>query len=184
MTFNEIHLRNAFLIKLSPFEDERGYFVRMYCKKEFKEIGFNKEFVQVNHSLNKFRHTFRGFHYQIPPFSETKLIRCMSGKVRDYIIDIRKNSPTFLQHFAIDLSADKAEMILVPEGFAHGYITLEDNSGLVYFHTEFYKPGFEGGLRHNDPELKINLPFNPKIISDRDTEFPLISESQFEGLVI
>jgi len=184
MTFIETPLKNAYVIDLSPFNDDRGYFVRMFSKDEFREIGFDEEFVQINHAVNILKNTFRGFHYQVPPFSETKLICCVSGKVQDYIIDIRKNSPTFLKSFTLELSEEKPQMLLVPHGFAHGYITKTNNAGMIYFHTSFYKPGFEGGLQYNDPYLNIELPEKPEIISDRDLNFPLISESQFEGLEI
>ena len=184
MIFLETILKDAYLVKPEPFTDDRGYFSRMFCKDKFRKIGFQKEFVQFNHSLNTHKHTLRGFHYQVPPFIETKLIGCISGRVLDCIIDIRKNSTTFLKSFSIELSATDPHMVLVPEGFAHGYITLEDKSGMVYFHTAFYKPGFERGLRYNDPALDIQLPVQPEIVSEKDRNLPLIEETQFEGLDI
>jgi dTDP-4-dehydrorhamnose 3,5-epimerase len=184
MDFKETPLKDAYVIHLKPFTDERGYFVRMFCKDEFSKIGFNKEFVQMNHAMNKHNHTFRGFHFQFPPFSETKLIRCVSGKVQDYIIDIRRNSPTFLQSFTIELSESSHQVLLVPEGFAHGYVTLRKNSGLIYFHTAFYKPGFDSGLRYNDPRLDVKLPVTPEIVSEKDLNYPFIDDLKFNGLEI
>ena len=144
MIFTETGLSGAFVVEPEPFIDERGSFARVYCKDEFKHIGSIKEFVQINHSVNKLKGTFRGLHYQLPPFTETKLIRCIHGKVFDVIVDIRTKSDTFLKHFAINLSAVNMKMILVPEGFAHGFLTLKDNSQMIYHHTALYKPGFEG----------------------------------------
>ncbi|MEZ5082522.1 MAG: dTDP-4-dehydrorhamnose 3,5-epimerase [Bacteroidales bacterium] len=183
MTFEETNLNGAWVITLSPFIDERGSFVRMFCKDEFAKEGFTDEFVQINHSTNISKGTFRGLHYQKPPFSETKLIRCIRGKVFDIIVDIRQGSGTFLQHFTIELTPDNSKILLVPEGFAHGYITLENNSDLVYFHTSFYKPGFENALNYKDPKLNIQLPIEPKIISDKDKNHQFIHPN-FEGIKI
>lgn len=183
MIFTETKLSGAFLIKPEPFVDERGLFARVYCKDEFTKINFHDEFVQFNHSVNKIKGTFRGFHYQLPPFSEVKLIRCVRGKVFDVIVDIRKNSKTFLKHFSVELSEENMKMLLIPKGFAHGFLTLEDNSHMIYHHTEYYKPGFEGGLRFDDPLLKIDLPELPKIISEKDKNNPLITNT-FKGIEI
>jgi len=177
LKFSKTHLKGLYVIDTEPFVDERGQFFRTFCKKEFAEIGHTKEFVQINHSINKFKGTFRGFHYQIPPFKEIKVVRCISGKVLDIIIDIRKNSDTFLQHYQIELSEENKKMIYIPEGFAHGFITLEDNSQLIYYHSSFYVPNFEGGLRFDDDLIDINFPIEPKIISDRDNNFSLITDA-------
>lgn len=184
MNFQETPLRKSFVIHLDPKIDFRGYFVRIFCKEEFEKIGLEKEFVQINYASNKHKYTFRGFHYQVPPFSEIKLIRCVSGRVQDFIIDIRKDSPTFLKSFSIELSENIQQMLLVPDGFAHGYITLEENSALIYFHTAFYKSGYEGGLNYNDPALDIHMPAVPEFISERDLHWPSIKESRFRGLKI
>ena len=159
MTFNKTFIEGVYTAHLSPFKDERGSFVRMFCLDEFKAIGFEKEIVQMNHSVNSFKGTFRGFHFQYPPFSETKIIRCIRGEVLDIIIDIRKNSPTFLKSFAVNLSAENNTMILVPDGMAHGFLTLKDQSELIYLHTSFYKPGFEGAIRYNDPAIDVEATF-------------------------
>ncbi len=184
MIFEETYLKDAYIVNLEPHTDKRGYFARLYCKDEFNEIGFKKEFVQINQSLNKHKHTFRGFHYQVPPFSETKLIRCVSGGIIDFIIDIRKDSPTFLKSFSVELSERNSRMLLIPDGFAHGFLTLEDNTSILYFHTEFFAPGYDNGLRFSDPELHIDFPFSPEIISEKDLEWPLIKERSFSGLEI
>jgi dTDP-4-dehydrorhamnose 3,5-epimerase len=184
MIFQETLLKNAYVINLSPYVDNRGYFTRMFSKDEFRNIGFNEEIVQINHAFNKDRFTFRGFHYQKPPFSETKIIRCITGKVQDYIIDIRKGSLTFLKSFSVELSEQDNLMIVVPEGFAHGYLTLTKNTRLVYFHTSFYVPGYEGGICYNDSSLDIKFPHKPKIISERDLCHPLIENIAFEGIEV
>lgn len=176
MIFTETPLKGAFVIEPEPFVDERGLFARVYCKNEFEAIGNIKEFVQVNQSINKSKGTFRGLHYQLPPFTEVKLIRCIRGKVFDIIVDLRKNSKTFLQHFNIEMSEDNMKMLYVPEGFAHGFLSLEDNSQMIYQHTAFYKPGYEAGLRFNDPALKIKLPFMPEIITEKDKSYPFITK--------
>lgn len=181
MIFTETPLKQAFVVEPEPFVDDRGSFTRVYCKNEFEAIGFKSEFVQVNQSVNKRKGTFRGIHYQFPPFAEVKLIRCIKGKVFDLIVDIRKNSDTFLQHFGVELSEGNMKMIFVPEGFAHGFLTLEDNSQMIYHHTQFYKPGFEAGLRFDDPALKIKLPEMPKVISEKDKLNPLIT-NLFKGI--
>lgn len=182
MIFEETYLKDVYVIKLEPYYDERGYFVRLFCDEEFKAISFNKNFVQINHSSNKHQYTFRGFHYQVPPFSETKLIRCVSGRLIDYIIDLRKNSPTYLQSYSVELSEENSKMILIPDGFAHGYLTLENNTSLIYFHTEFFKPGYYDGFRYSDPQLEIKLPVAPKVISTRDSTWPLMRKRAFPGL--
>ena len=183
MTFEKTFIEGVFTAHLSPFKDERGSFVRMFCQDEFKVIGMNKHIVQVNHSVNNKKGTFRGFHYQNPPFSETKIIRCVRGEVWDVVIDIRKNAPTSLKHFAIKLTADNDTMIVIPDGMAHGFITLADNSELIYFHTALYAPGFEGAIRYDDPAIGIKLPIRPTVISEKDKSYPLIDDTNF-GLII
>ena len=183
MTFEQTNLKGAWVVTLSPFHDERGSFVRMFCKNEFSATGLNREFVQLNHSVNKSKGTFRGLHYQKPPFSEAKLIRCIRGKIFDVIVDIREGSETFLHHFSIELSPESSTMLFVPEGFAHGYVTLEDNSDLIYFHTSFHTPGFEAALNYKDPMLNIQLPVEPTIMSDKDKIHAFI-DNNFTGIKI
>lgn len=181
MIFQETLLKGAFLIDLEPFSDERGMFARTFCEKEFAQIGHQKRFVQFNHSLTKEKGTLRGMHYQHPPCAEIKLIRCVRGRVLDVIIDIRKGSPTFLQSISAELSSENMKMIYVPEGFAHGFQTLEDNSALIYHHSAFYAPDYEGGLHYADPALKIQWPLTPKNVTKKDRNHSFITE-YFEGV--
>jgi len=181
MKFTETRLKKLYIIEPEPFVDERGVFFRTYCKEEFKKIGLNKDFVQINQSINSKKGTFRGLHYQIPPYGDTKLIRCISGRVLDILVDIRKGSITFLNYFAIEISEENKKMIFVPEGFAHGFMTLEDNSQLIYHHTAFYQPSFEAGINYNDPKIKLELPINIRVINKKDADIPLI-DNQFTGV--
>jgi dTDP-4-dehydrorhamnose 3,5-epimerase len=183
MIFQETALHGAYLISLEPFQDERGLFARTFCKREFAAIGHQKEFVQFNHSHNKHQATLRGMHFQHPPHTEIKLIRCIRGGVYDVIVDLRPDSPTFLQHLGVELSAQNMQMIYIPEGFAHGFQTLEDHCELVYHHTAYYTPGQEGGIRYDDPRLGINWPFPPRVISEKDQHYPLLRED-FIGIQV
>lgn len=183
MKFFETSLEGAYIVTPEPIVDERGSFARIFCKNEFSAIGHKSEFVQINHSVNKLKGTFRGIHYQLPPFEEIKLISCISGSVYDIIVDIRNGSPTFLQSVAVEISKENRKMMYVPAGFAHGFITLEDNSQLIYHHTAFYTPGHEAGLRFNDPLLQIELPITPVVINEKDRNYPVISKG-FKGIII
>lgn len=181
MKFIAQPLSGVYTIDLNLLSDERGSFARTFCKDEFSKIGFTKEFVQFNQSWNTKQGTIRGMHYQIPPFQEVKLIRCIRGAIYDVIIDIRKDSPTFLQHFAIELSEENNTMLLIPEGFAHGFQTLKDNTQLLYHHTEYYKPNSEAGLRFDDIAININWKLPVSVISERDQNHPLITPN-FKGI--
>ncbi len=181
MTFTETALKGSYIISLKPFSDERGWFARTYCKNEFAAIGHDKEWVQLNHSFTKEKGTVRGMHFQHPPFSEIKMVRCIAGAVLDVIVDIRKGSPTFLQHVVAELSAANKQMIYIPEGFAHGFQTLEENTELIYHHSEFYQPGVEGGFRYNDEILNIQWPLPVINVSERDNNHPLL-DANFNGL--
>jgi dTDP-4-dehydrorhamnose 3,5-epimerase len=181
MTFTETSLKGSYIIDLNLFKDERGWFARTYCKNEFTEIGFNKEWMQMNHSFTKIKGTLRGMHYQLPPFSEAKLVRCIAGAVYDVIIDLRKGSATFLQWFGTELSAENKKMLFIPEGFAHGFQSLTDNCELIYHHSQFYKPGAEGGIKYNDPRVNIKWAEPATIISERDNQYPILNEN-FKGI--
>ena len=181
MIFKETPLASAYIIDLEPFQDERGLFARTYCKNEFAEIGHKKEFVQFNHSETSTKGSIRGVHYQKPPYAETKLIRCIKGKVFDILVDIRKGSPTFLQWYGVELSAENKRMIYIPEGFAHGFQTLEPDTHLIYHHTAFYTPGFEGGLKFDDPRIGIDWPLAPTVLSEKDQKYSLIDDT-FTGV--
>jgi len=181
MTFSDTPLAGAYVIGLEPFSDERGWFARYYCKNEFQQIGHTKDWVQLNQSVSYVTGTLRGMHFQHPPFREAKLVRCVAGAIYDVIVDIREGSPTFLQWFGAELSGRNNKMLYIPEGFAHGFQTLEDNTTLLYHHTEFYKPGAEGGLRYDDPALSIQWPLPVSVISGRDAGHPFIDKN-FKGI--
>ena len=181
MIFTALPLAGAYTVDVQAFSDERGWFARVWCKNEFGEIGHTKEWVQMNHSVSYAKGTLRGMHFQHPPFREIKLVRCIAGTVMDVIVDIRQGSPTFLQWQAVQLSADNNRMIYIPEGFAHGFQTLQDNSALLYHHTEFYTPGAEGGIRYDDPLVGIQWTLPVSIISQRDAGHPLL-DHKFKGI--
>lgn len=168
MKFSETKLPGAYVIELEPRHDDRGFFARGWCQQEFKEAGLVDRVCQVNVSFNDVAGTLRGMHYQIPPHAETKLIRCIRGALYDVIIDLRANSATRGQWFGVELSADNRKMLYVPEQFAHGFITLVDNTEATYQVSEFYAPGSERGIRYDDPHFKIDWPVDPKVISEKD----------------
>ena len=181
MKFNKTNIEGLYTIDLNPFKDDRGSFGRTFCENEFKSIGFNDRFVQINHSFNTQKGTLRGMHFQLPPYGETKLIRCIAGMAFDVAVDLRKNSLTFLQWEGVELSAENKRMILIPKGFAHGFITLEDNTELLYHHTEFYIPEADTGFNYNDSRVNINWPIPIEKISEKDRILPDIEDS-FEGI--
>jgi dTDP-4-dehydrorhamnose 3,5-epimerase len=181
LKFSETILKGSYIIEPSMFSDDRGGFSRIFCKREFQEIGHTKEFVQFNHSYNTLKGTLRGMHYQVPPFKEIKLIRCVKGAVADVIIDIRTGSPTFLQHVTVELSEKNKRLIYIPEGFAHGFQTLEDDTELIYFHSEYYTPNADSGFNHADPAFGISWPLPLSRISEKDKNIPHITP-QFKGI--
>ena len=181
MIFTETKLQGSYVIGLKPFTDERGWFARTYCKNEFAGIGHDAEWVQLNHSFTKQKGAIRGLHYQLPPFSEIKLVRCIAGAVFDVIIDLRADSPTFLQWFGTELSAANKQMMYIPAGFAHGFQTLSDDTELIYHHSQFYEPGVEGGISYDDPKLKIEWPLELTTISEKDMQHPFLDDN-FRGI--
>ena len=172
MIFTATTLRGAFIIELDKHEDERGFFARSWCQNEFQGQGLKAETVQCNISFNKRRGTVRGMHYQVAPCAEAKLIRCTRGSAYDVIIDLRPDSPSYKAHLCEVLSAENYKMLYVPEGFAHGFQTLEDNTELVYQMSEFYAPDLARGVRYNDPAFGIKWPIKNVIINDRDRTYP------------
>jgi dTDP-4-dehydrorhamnose 3,5-epimerase len=168
MIFTEAPLRGAFVIELEPRSDERGFFARAFCQNELAEHGLKHGITQANMSYNFKRGTLRGMHYQLPPHAEVKMVRCIAGAIYDVIVDIRKDSPTYLKWFGIELSAANRKMFYVPEGFAHGYQALTDDSEVLYLVTEFYTPNAERGVRWNDPSFKIVWPIAEAILSPKD----------------
>lgn len=183
MEFIKTPLEGLYIIKHNVLQDDRGLFTRTFCKEEFKSIGFEKDFLQFNHSFNVKKGTIRGLHYQLKPCTETKLIRCVQGAVYDVAVDIRQGSTTFLQYFGIELSSTNFLSILIPDGFAHGFQTLEDNSALIYHHTQKYTPIADAGLRYDDDMIKINWPLPPVNVSNKDYSYTLL-DYQFKGLII
>lgn len=175
MIFNETRLRGVFEIDLAPQQDERGFFARSYCWREFEQHGLNPRVVQCNVSYNRHRGTLRGMHYQAPPASEAKLIRCLRGALYDVVVDLREESPTYCQWFGTELTArpgGPSRMLYVPEGFAHGFLTLEDDTEVFYQMSEFYAPAAARGFRWNDPSFGIGWPEPVRVISERDQEYP------------
>jgi len=170
--FNETPLAGAYVIELNKIGDERGFFARAFCEKEFGERGLATHFVQLNNSLAEKKGTLRGMHYQLAPYAETKVVRCVRGALLDVILDVRPDSPTFCQHFGVELTAENRRMLYVPKGFAHSFITLEDNTETFYFVDEFYAPDQERGVRWNDPKFGIEWPLEPTVISEKDQKHP------------
>jgi len=172
MIFKETPLKNAFLIDMEKRMDERGFFGRFFCSGEFEAHGLEGGFMQANNSLSHEKGTLRGLHYQLAPMAETKLIRCIRGSLYDVILDLRKESKTFGKWFGEVLSEENRRMMYVPKGFAHGFLTLEPNSELLYLVSTPYSKELERGIRWNDPHFNIAWPETPAVISDRDRNLP------------
>ena len=168
MIFKETKLKGAYIIELEPLEDERGFFARSFCQKEFEEHGLNPRIVQCNISYNKKKGTLRGMHYQVFPHEEAKLVSCIRGAIYDVIIDLQPNSLTYCQWFAVELSTENYKMLYVPEGFAHGFQTLEDNTVVFYQMSEFYHPECARGVRWDDGAFGVEWPMDELILSDKD----------------
>jgi len=172
MIFTETKLKGAYIIELELLEDERGFFARSFCQKEFEEHGLNPRIVQCNISYNKKKGTLRGMHYQAAPNEEAKLVSCIRGAIYDVIIDLRPDSTTHCQWFAVELSAENYKMLYVPEGFAHGFQTLEDNTVVFYQMFEFYHPECARGVRWDDPAFRIRWPLSNRVMSKKDQSYP------------
>jgi dTDP-4-dehydrorhamnose 3,5-epimerase len=168
MIFTETPLQGAFLIDLEKRGDDRGFFARVFCEKEFSAHGLSSRFVQINNSLSSIKGTLRGMHYQLSPKAETKIVRCLRGTLLDVILDLRKDSGTFGRSFSAELSAENRKMMYVPKGFAHGFMTLDENTEAFYLVDEFYAPTHERSIRWDDPRFKINWPQEPVVLSDKD----------------
>jgi len=183
MNFIELPLPGAYIMELAPQRDSRGWFARTFDQEIFQRIGHTRSFVQFNHSASTFQGTLRGLHYQLPPHGEAKLVRCIRGAVYDVIVDLRKGSPAFLRHVSIELSEENLRALYIPEGFAHGFQTLSDQTQLIYHHTGYYHPASERGLRYNDPRLGIQWPLEPTAVSEKDQTYPWL-EADFAGVVV
>ena len=181
MIFTKTPLAGAFIITPERIEDERGFFARTFCRREFEAHGLNPDIIQCNISFNNKKGTLRGMHYQAKPHAEVKLVRCSAGSIYDVIIDLRLDSSTFKKWFAVELSADNRKLLYIPEGFAHGFQTRTDNTEVIYHHSAFYNPDAARGLRFDDPALSIIWPLPVSMVCSRDQNYDLIDTS-FRGV--
>lgn len=172
MIFTETELKGAFVLELEKREDSRGFFARTFCEKEFEAHGLNTHVTQCNVAFNKRRGTLRGLHFQLQPYEEAKLVRCSRGTIYDVIVDLRRDSPTFKEWVAVELTADNRKTLYVPYGFAHSYQTLEDSTEIIYQVSQFYAPKYASGVRYNDPAFGIQWPLNITEISEQDRKWP------------
>lgn len=180
MIFTETRLKGAFIIDLDRKTDERGFFARVFCQKEFRERGLRTVIAQANVASNARKGTLRGMHFQFPPAAESKLVRCTRGGILDIIVDLRPESPTYLEHISVELNEDNMTALYVPERFAHGYQALRDGTDTSYQVGEFYTPDAEGGLRYDDPRLGLNWPLPISVISPKDQAFRPLREIEDE----
>ncbi len=181
MKAHATQLEGLFVVETSPYIDSRGAFSRLYCEKELAEVVGQRHILQINHSRTATVGAVRGLHFQRPPHAEMKLVRCLKGQVWDVAVDLRKNSPTFMRWHAEELTPGSTRMMVIPEGFAHGFQVVEPDSELLYLHTAFYTPSAEGGMRYDDPKLNIDWPLAVTDVSDRDKNHSLI-DSHFQGI--
>lgn len=175
MRFIETNLKDAYLVELEPRGDERGFFARTMCRDEFEKMGLDNDFVQQNTSFSAQRGTLRGLHFQKQPHGEDKLVRCLKGAIVDVIVDIRKSSPTYLQHQMFELTSRNRLQLYVPKGFAHSFMTLEDKTEVSYLVTARYSPASEDGLRFDDEKLAIKWPLPLTVMSEKDASWPLLN---------
>lgn len=180
MIFTETKLKGAFILDLERREDSRGFFARVFCQKEFEAHGLKPVIAQVNVGHNRKKGTVRGMHFQFPPAAETKAVRCTRGAILDIIVDLRPESPTYLEHIEVELNEDNQRTLFVPERFAHGYQVLCDNTDTLYQVGEFYTPGAEGGLLYDDPALGLKWPLPVSVISDKDRAWRSYAEQAEE----
>jgi len=173
MLFTATDIPGAVLVDLQKFEDDRGSFARGWCAREFAERGLPHQIVQMNISYNRRKHTLRGFHYQLAPFGEDKLLRCIRGSIFDVLIDLRPESPTYKQHLTTGLSAANQRMLVIPKGCANAFLTMEDETEATYLVSQFYTPAAERGIRWDDPSFSVEWPITaPAIISEKDRSWP------------
>jgi dTDP-4-dehydrorhamnose 3,5-epimerase len=172
MLFLETKLKDAYIVDVEPRGDDRGFFARAWCAKEFEAHGLATSFVQCNLAFNEQRGTLRGMHFQRAPHAEVKLIRCVRGALLDVLIDLRPDSPTYMDWVGVELTEDNRRMLYAPEGTAHGYLTLADQTEAFYQVSAFYAPEAEGGVRWDDPAFAIEWPEPPRVLSDKDRAWP------------
>lgn len=165
-------LEGACIVDLDRREDSRGYFTRVFCAELFKELGLPPVVAQINRSMSATKHNLRGLHYQLPPHQEAKTVMCTKGAIHDVFLDLRPGSKTFLQHFGVKLAAEEPRLVHVPKGFAHGFMSLEDDTEIIYVVDEAFDSESERGIRWDDPKFHIDWPAQPAVVSDRDTSHP------------
>ena len=180
MIFTQTRLKGAFIIDIERREDDRGFFARAFCQKEFAQNGLKPVIAQANLAYNKARGTLRGMHFQFPPAAETKVVRCTRGAILDIIVDLRPESSTYLGHISVELTEDNHRSLYVPERFGHGYQTLEAGTETSYQVGEFYTPNTEGGLRYDDPRLGLSWPLPVQEISPKDANWEYLEEIEPE----
>lgn len=181
MIFEPLPLEGAFRIEAEKARDERGFFARIICVREFADHGLNGSFIQSSISHNRLRGTVRGMHFQWPPSREAKLVRCIRGRVQDFLIDLRPGSATFQQHVSVVLDETEANAVYIPPGFAHGFQTLLDDSVVQYHMTDEFRPDLAAGFRWNDPAFSITMPLPVTVIAARDAEYPLFDRAVYEA---
>lgn len=179
MQIKKTYFDKVLLLEPKVHGDHRGFFVETYNQQSFKKIGIELHFVQDNHSLSAQRGTLRGLHYQNLPKAQSKLVRCIRGKILDVAVDIRKGSPTFGKYVAVELTAENKLQLLVPAGFAHGFVTLEENTEVCYKVDEFYSPEHDRSILWNDPQIQIDWKVESPVLSEKDLKAPLLSQSDF-----
>ena len=171
MIFMPTHLAGAWVVDLERREDDRGFFARAWCRREFESKGLDTRLVQCSISRTERRGTLRGMHWQAEPHAEVKLVRCTRGAIWDEIIDLRPDSPTYTRHFGLELSAENGRALYIPEGFAHGFVTLAEDTDVLYQMSEFYEPAAARGARWNDPVFGIDWPVTEPILNERDASY-------------
>jgi dTDP-4-dehydrorhamnose 3,5-epimerase len=181
MRFYETRLQGALLVALIPFEDERGSFSRQFCRREFADRGLVSDFVQHSSSRSKHVGTLRGMHFQRPPYTEAKLVSCRQGAIWDVIVDLRAGSPTYRQWQGFELTAENQLELYIPKGFAHGFQSLRDDTEVSYLISEYYVPSASDGIRYDDPAFPIDWPLSIAVISQKDRDWPLFSDSRSLG---
>lgn len=172
MKFNNTGIDELYTVDINRLEDERGFFGRVFCSQEFDEMNLESSVCQANISYNKVAGTLRGMHYQKSPFQETKFIRCISGSIYDVVIDLRKDSPTYCQSFGVELNDKNRTALFVPKDFAHGFVTLQDDTEVIYMVSQSYVPNAEEGIRWNDPLFSLDWPIEPIVVSSKDNSWP------------
>lgn len=176
MFFTETSIKGAYLIDIRKIEDERGFFGRSFCSREFEKRGLKTAMVQTNISSTKHKGTLRGLHMQVAPHEEAKLVRCTKGAIYDVLVDLREDSPTYKQWYGIELTAENFRMLYLPEGCAHGYLTLVDDTDVMYQVSQYYAPDAERGFLWNDPAFAVEWPLQPEVISEKDKSHSLFDK--------